>query len=232
MKQFVIIGGSSGIGKATVQMLLDAGHQVTATYHHTTPFTQQDRLTWIEYDVLSDSFDEQQFPEVIDGLAYCPGAIELLPFKRVKQKSLLEDFSLQVAGAVKILQQLELRIKKAEHASLVLFSTVAVQSGFNFHTQVAISKGAIEGLTRSLAAEWAPKVRVNAIAPSITQTSLAQKLLSSEEKIKANADRHPLKEIGQPEDIAQLATYLLTDNSRWMTGQIIKLDGGISTLKI
>jgi NAD(P)-dependent dehydrogenase (short-subunit alcohol dehydrogenase family) len=232
MKHFVIIGGSSGIGKALVRQLLDAGHHVTATYRSTDPFTQQDRLTWIKHDVLSDSFDKQQFPEAIDGLAYCPGAISLMPFKRIQQDSLLQDFNLQVTGAVSILQHLESQIKKADQASVVFFSTVAVQNGFNFHSQVAISKGAIEGLTRSLAAEWAPKVRVNAIAPSITQTGLAQKLLSSDEKIQANADRHPLKKIGQPEDIAQLASFLLQDTSSWMTGQILSLDGGISTLKI
>ena len=122
-------------------------------------------------------------------------------------------------------------LKNSEAPSIVLFSTVAVQLGLGFHSQVAASKGAIEGLCRSLAAEFAPKIRVNCIAPSLTDTALAASLLNSAEKKEANAQRHPLKKIGTPEDIANLACFLLSDKSSWMTGQIIHLDGGIGTIR-
>jgi NAD(P)-dependent dehydrogenase (short-subunit alcohol dehydrogenase family) len=120
------------------------------------------------------------------------------------------------------------RLKQAANASIVLFSTVAVPSGLPFHTQVAASKGAIEGLTRALAAEYAPKVRVNCIAPSLTNTPLAASLLNSEQKLEANAQRHPMKRIGTPEDIANMAAFLLSGKSGWITGQIMHVDGGMS----
>jgi NAD(P)-dependent dehydrogenase (short-subunit alcohol dehydrogenase family) len=123
-------------------------------------------------------------------------------------------------------------LKKSDQASVLLFSTVAVQTGFNFHSQVAASKGAVEGLTRALAAEFAPKIRVNAIAPSITDTKIASRFLNTDDKKQANADRHPLKQIGQPEDIASLAAYLLSSEARWVTGQIYTIDGGISSLNV
>ena len=123
-------------------------------------------------------------------------------------------------------------LKRSSNPSLILFSTVAVQAGFNFHSLVSSSKGAIEGLTKALAAEFAPKIRVNCIAPSITDTPLAASLLNSEEKKLINAQRHPLKKIGTPEDVASLATFLLSENSSWITGQILHVDGGISTLRV
>ena len=133
---------------------------------------------------------------------------------------------------IKILQRILPSLKKSDAASVLFFSTVAVQTGFNFHTQVGTSKGAIEGLTKSLAAEWAPKIRVNAIAPSITNTPLTAKLLNSDDKIAANAARHPLKKVGLPEDVANAASFLLSEESSWVTGQIISVDGGISSIKI
>jgi NAD(P)-dependent dehydrogenase (short-subunit alcohol dehydrogenase family) len=114
---------------------------------------------------------------------------------------------------------------------MVLFSTVAVQNGFNFHSQVSASKGAIEGLTRALAAELAPGIRVNAIAPSLTDTPLASSLLNTDAKKESNAERHPLKRIGNPEDIAHMAHLLLSDRSAWVSGQVLHVDGGISTLR-
>ena len=144
----------------------------------------------------------------------------------------MADFNLQVLGAIRCIQAVLPRLKNSENASIVLFSTVAVQLGLGFHSQVAVSKGAIEGLTRSLAAEFAPTIRFNAIAPSLTNTPLAEKLLSSPEKIEANGQRHPLKRIGEAEDIAEAACFLLTDKSSWMTGQILHVDGGMSSLKI
>ncbi|MEP6597760.1 MAG: SDR family oxidoreductase, partial [Ginsengibacter sp.] len=117
------------------------------------------------------------------------------------------------------------------NASIVLFSTVAVQTGLPFHAQVAASKGALEGLTKALAAEFAPKIRVNCIAPSLTDTPLASSLLNTGQKAEANAQRHPLKRIGTTADIANLAEFILSDKASWITGQIIHVDGGISTLK-
>lgn len=138
---------------------------------------------------------------------------------------------MQVIGAIKVIQSVIPNLKAVDQASIVLFSTVAVQQGYNFHSQVATSKGALEGLTRALAAEFAPQIRVNAIAPSLTNTPLAGKLLSTDDKVKANDDRHPLKRIGQPLDIAQMAAFLLSEKASWISGQILKVDGGMSSLK-
>ncbi len=182
--------------------------------------------------MLDEHPDLSFLPDTIHGLAYCPGSISLKPFARIKPEDFAKDYQLQVLGAVKVLQAALPALKNAEQASVVLFSTVAVQSGFNFHTLVSSSKGAIEGLTRALAAELAPKVRVNAIAPSITDTPLASSLLSTEEKRQANAQRHPLRKVGTPEDIANLAEFLLSPKSGWITGQIIHADGGMSSLKV
>jgi NAD(P)-dependent dehydrogenase (short-subunit alcohol dehydrogenase family) len=143
----------------------------------------------------------------------------------------MEDYNIQVVGAIRTIQQALPALKMAESSSIVLFSTVAVQNGFNFHSQISASKGAIEGLTRSLAAEFAPKVRVNCIAPSLTDTPLASKLLNTEAKQGANAERHPLKRVGQAEDMASMAHFLLSDKSSWITGQVFPVDGGLSTIR-
>ena len=180
---------------------------------------------------MDEVLDLSFLPDQLDGIAYCPGSINLKPFARIKPEDFQADFSLQVVGAIKVLQAIAPRLKTSENASVVFFSTVAVRLGFNFHSQVSASKGAIEGLTRSLAAEWAPQIRVNCIAPSITDTPLASKLLGTDEKKEANAQRHPLKKIGTPEDIAAMAAFLLSDQSSWMTGQILNLDGGLSSIK-
>ena len=232
MGNYFIVGGCSVIGQSIVQQLGNNGHQVFSTFNKTTIESESDNVEYHHLDVTSSETDLSYLPDVIDGFAYCPGSINLLPFARIKSEDFVKDFELQVIGAIKILQQILPRLRKSEQASVLFFSTVAVQTGFNFHTQVATSKGAIEGLTRSLAAELAPKIRVNAIAPSITETPLASKFLNTEEKQKANAERHPLKRIGAPEDIAGMASFLLGNEAKWMTGQIITIDGGISTLKV
>jgi len=170
-------------------------------------------------------------PEEIHGLAYCPGSINLKPFHRFKDEDFIEDFKLQVSGAIKIIRTLLPRLKKSGDSSIVLFSTIAVQRGFNFHAQVSVSKGAVEGLTRALAAEFAPNIRVNAVAPSLTDTPLASRLLNSLEKKETQAQNNPLNRIGDAKEVAQAAAYLLTPNSSWTTGQILHVDGGHSTLK-
>jgi len=230
MKNYLIIGASSGIGKALAEQLASAGNQVFGTYN-LNKTENSPNIHFHHLDVVTD-FKLDFLPEQLDGIAYCPGAINLKPFKRLKVESFTEDFNLQVLGAIKVIQAALPSLTKSENASILLFSTVAVQSGFNFHTQVAVSKGAIEGLTKSLAAELAPKVRVNAIAPSLTDTPLASKLLSTDEKRAANAERHPLKRIGTAADIAQTAAFLLSEKSAWITGQIIHVDGGMSSLKV
>jgi NAD(P)-dependent dehydrogenase (short-subunit alcohol dehydrogenase family) len=230
MKQFVIIGGSTGIGRALAKILAKEA-LVVATYAHQQP-EPVPNVTHVHYDVTAPNPDLSWLPEKIDGIAYCVGSITLKPFARIKPEEFLQDFQKQTLGAITSIQAALPALKTNEQASIVLFSTVAVQTGFPFHTLVASSKGAIEGLTRALAAELAPKIRVNAIAPSITNTPLAAALLNSPDKIEANGQRHPLKTIGDPHDIAELAAFLLSEKSKWITGQIHHIDGGISSLKV
>ncbi len=231
MKTYLVIGASSGIGKATAKLLATQGARVIATYNQTAPEAMEN-VNYFPLDVTKEDLNLDVIPDAIDGLVYCPGSINLLPFARIQPKDFLADYNLQVVGAIKVIQSVVKKLKKSSQPSIVLFSTVAVQQGYNFHTQVASSKGALEGLTRSLAAEFSPKIRVNCVAPSITQTPLAGKLLSSEAKIEANAQKHPLKKIGQAEDIAEMVYFLLSSKSNWITGQIMHVDGGMSTLKI
>lgn len=169
--------------------------------------------------------------ETIDGFAYCPGTINLKPFHGLKLEDFQMDFEVNVKGAIKTLQPIVKQLKKQGNASIVFFSTVAVQQGMPFHSSVAASKGALEGLTRSLAAELAPHVRVNCIAPSVTDTPLASRILSSEEKKEASGKRHALNRVGSADEVARLAAFLLSDESGWMTGQIIGLDGGMSAIR-
>jgi len=231
MGTYLIIGASSGIGKALAGNLSQKKHNVIGTYNKTKPSENASPVKYIHYDVLSDSSLSLEIDQ-LDGLVYCPGAINLKPFSKIQTNEFEHDFQLQVLGAIKIIQQCTPLLKKSTNASIVLFSTVAVQHGFPYHTMVSVSKGAIEGLTKALAAELSPSIRVNAIAPSLTNTPLAKSLLNSEEKIQLHASKHPLKRIGSPNDIASLAEFLLSESSSWITGQIISVDGGMSTLKI
>ncbi len=230
MKNILVIGGSTGIGLQLVKNI-SANNRVYATYnqHLVNDF---DHATFHPLNVLDSQFDLGFLPETIDGIAYCVGAINLKPFARISEDDFINDYKKQVGGAIRIIQALLPKLKMSEQASIVLFSTIAVQTGFPFHTLVASSKGAIEGLTKALAAEFAPKIRVNCIAPSITDTPLAAALLNTDEKKMANAQRHPLKQLGEVNDIAGMAEFLLTEKSKWITGQIFHVDGGMSTLKV
>ncbi len=231
-KTYLIAGGSSGIGLALVKKLTAAGHHVTVISRSNDGLAGISNVTHLQKDVLTDDISDSELPDSLDGVAYCPGSINLKPFRSLKPDAFLEDFNINVLGAVKILQAAQKPLKKAENPSVVLFSTVAVGQGMPFHASVAAAKGAVEGLTKSLAAEWAPSVRVNCIAPSLTDTPMAERLLSSDDKREASANRHPLRRVGSPEDIAALAEFLLSENSTWMSGQVLGLDGGMSTLRV
>ncbi len=232
MANTLIIGASSGIGASLAKQLIAEGNQVFGTFNKTTIATPVGFAKFQPLNVLDENPDFSFLPDSLDGLVYCPGAVNLKPFARVKPEDFVTDFQLQLVGAVKVIQACLPKLKNSNHSSIVLFSTVAMQMGFNFHSLVASSKGAVEGLTRALAAEFAPKIRVNCIAPSITDTPLAGTLLNTDEKKEANAQRHPLKKIGKPEDLANLASFLLSEKSSWITGQVIHSDGGMSSVKM
>lgn len=229
-KNYLIVGGGSGIGKVISQKLAEAGHQVWAYSRNIKEADLPSSIHTFTYDVLEDEA-LGKMPDAIHGLVYCPGSINLKPFERMPLDAFRKELEINYLGAVKVLQQALPILKKTEGASVVLFSTVAVQNGLPFHSSIAGAKGAIEGLCRSLAAEYAPKVRFNAIAPSLTDTPMANALLSNDKKREANADRHPLKKVGQPEDIASMALHLLGDQGGWITGQVFKIDGGMSALR-
>ncbi len=223
-KNIVIIGGNSGIGKATAQMLRSHGANLFL-YSKSGEGTEA-------LDTSKDFETIPNLPEVIDGVVYCPGTINLKPFHRISIADFQQELEVNFLGAVRVLQSCMKGLKKSDQASVVLYSTVAVQTGMGFHSGISSAKGAIEGLTRSLAAEWAPMhIRVNAIAPSLTDTPLASALLSTEEKKEASNKRHPLGRIGAPGDIASSTVFLLSPQSSWMTAQILHLDGGMSSLK-
>ena len=228
MKNILLIGGSTGIGYELSQKLKEDNNIFISTRNQD-KFNHPNIKT-NELD-LDKEFETDWLPEHLDGFIYLPGTINLRPFKGLKPSVFIEDFNINVMGCVKILQKVLPKIQAAENPSIVMFSTVAVKIGMPFHSSVSSSKGAIEGLTRSLAAEFAPKIRVNAIAPSILDTPLAEKFLNSETELENTRNRHPMKEIGSPKDISEIVKFLLEDNSKWMTGQIIPFDGGMSSVK-
>lgn len=231
MANYLIIGASSGIGKKLSEQLTQSGHQVFGTYHSNELQSNNSNLHYFPLNILDENISLDFLPETLSGLVYCPGSINLRPFERIKPADFINDFNLQVVGAIKSIQAVASKLKTSGNAAIVLFSTVAVQTGLTFHSQVSASKGAIEGLTKALAAEYAPKIRVNCIAPSLTDTPLAANFLNSDQKKQANAERNPMKRVGTADDIANMAEFLLSPNASWITGQIMRVDGGFSTLK-
>jgi NAD(P)-dependent dehydrogenase (short-subunit alcohol dehydrogenase family) len=183
------------------------------------------------YDVRTDPMNTDWLPESLDGLIYCPGKIQLQAFNRSSTDHFLKDYEIQVLGAIKTIQACLPLLKKAQQANILLFSTVAVSTGMNFHSVVSSSKGAIEGLCKALAAELAPSISVNCIAPSLTDTPLAANLLNTEQKREAAAQRHPLKRIGNAEDIAAMACHIVSLGGKFMTGQTVIMDGGLSSIR-
>ena len=230
-KNFLIVGGSSGIGAAMAKRLVSSGANVFSASRHA-----GDDPSVFYLDFNAQHADFQSFaalPDVLHGVAYCPGTINLKPFHRLTLADFQNDFQVNLLGAVGVLQTVLPHLKRAEDgAAVVLFSTVAVQTGMGFHASVAAAKGAVEGLTRALAAEWASaKIRVNAVAPSLTDTPLAKNLLSTDDKKEASNRRHPLGRYGTAADVAAVATFLLSDEASWITGQIFGVDGGLGSIR-
>ena len=230
MKNILLIGGSYGIGLAIIKELENKNNVFVAS--RTSEAVDNLNVTHILFDVTTDILDVSKLPAVIDGLVYCPGSINLRPFKGLKIETFESDMQINFFNMVKVVQQLLPQLTASNQASIVLFSSVAASMGMPFHTSVAAAKGAIEGFAKALAAEYAPKIRVNVIAPSLTNTPLADKFLNNETKQEKSAERHPLKRFGQPEDLAQMANFLLSENASWISGQILHVDGGMSTLLV
>ncbi|MFM8917784.1 MAG: SDR family NAD(P)-dependent oxidoreductase [Bacteroidota bacterium] len=228
---FLIIGGTSGIGAALSGQLAGHGHSVTTLSRRNETDFSISGITHLQADVINAQLPLPELTSPINGLVYCPGSITLKPFRSLKADDFMNDFQINLLGAVRCIQQYLPRLLETSNPSIVLFSTVAVQSGMAFHASVSAAKGAVEGFGKALAAELAPKVRVNVIAPSLTATPMAEKLTNSEAKLKASEERHPLKRIGQPDEIASMAKYLLSPEAAWVTGQVFHIDGGMSSLK-
>lgn len=229
-KNYLVVGGSYGIGLEVVKSLVGQNANVYVLARTEGDLPASNNIHFQEYDVLGE--EKIVLPDTLNGVVYCPGSINLKPFRSLKPDAFRSDFEINLVGAVKVLQAAQRLLQKTENSSVVLFSTVAVQQGMPYHSSVAASKGAIEGLARTLAAEWAPKVRVNVVAPSLTDTPLAARLLSSDERRDTSAQRHPLKRIGTVSDISEVVCFLLSQKSAWMTGQVLGVDGGISSLKV
>lgn len=222
--RYLIVGSSSAVGKEIISQLTEEGHELV-----TTSRAESQQSATLHFDAQSsDTFDLEG--EALNGVVYLPGTINLKPFNRMSEEDFINDLQVNFLGAVKIIGQVLPQLKKASHGSIVLFSSVAVAKGLPFHTSIAAAKGALEGFGRSLAAELAPQIRVNIIAPSLTDTPLAAKLLSSDQRRSSAKDRHPMKRVGTAKDLASAATFLLSEQSSWITGQVMGVDGGFSSI--
>ncbi|GAB3263454.1 SDR family oxidoreductase [Larkinella harenae] len=230
-KNILIVGASSGIGQATAQLIQAEGATLFTLGRRQPEGIQSTHITW-DASAAAEP-DTSQLPDALHGLVYAPGTIRLAPFGRLTRENFQEDFTVNVLGAITLLKATLSALTQGKSASVVLFSTVAAQLGFGLHSSISVAKSAVEGLTKSLAAEYAPyNIRFNAVAPSLTHTPLAESAgLVSAERIKSADKRHPLGRIGSPDDIARMVAFLLSDESSWMTGQILGVDGGMSTLK-
>jgi 3-oxoacyl-[acyl-carrier protein] reductase len=223
-----LIGGNSGIGLATARLLRSQGDLPIAAARNPGAFG--------DLGIPVQPFDANsptplELPPMLDGLVYFPGSITLKSFHRLTTSDFLHDLQVNLLGAVSAIQAALPALKAAPSSSIVLFSSVAVAQGLPFHASIAAAKGAVEGLAVSLAAELAPKIRVNVIAPSLTDTPLAAVLLNSDAKREVSAKRHPLQQVGNPDDVAALVGFLLSDASRFITGQVLRPDGGLSSVR-
>ena len=227
MNKIVIVGGSRGIGKEIINELVNDNMIINLSRNK--PELTHTNLTHYNIDILSSDLPDL---EDVSSVIYCPGSINLKPIGRISLDEFREDFEINVVGAVKIIQKYLPSLKKSNNASILLFSTVATKLGMPYHSTVAASKSAIDGLVKTLGAELAPKIRVNAIAPTITKTDLASKLLRNEKVIENMIERHPLKKILMPEEVAKMAKFLISTDASSISGQIFNLDAGIVSFKL
>jgi NAD(P)-dependent dehydrogenase (short-subunit alcohol dehydrogenase family) len=228
MAHYLLVGASSGIARATAALLLEQGHTMTT-------LSRSEALTDSAEHYLVESYRLEHLPQldsVIDGLVYFPGTINLKPFHRLKHEEFLDDYEVNAFGAVSVVQHYLPNLKRSDSAAVVFISSVAARIGMPFHASVSMAKAALEGLTIALAAEYAPLIRFNAVAPSLTQTNLSEKLTNSPEKLESAMKRNPLKKVGSPEEVAATVCFLLTKQSSWITGQVIAVDGGMRNIKM
>lgn len=227
MKKILVIGGSKGIGKAIIASLIEKNNIINLS--RTAPSLTHENLTHYNCDILSDELPQL---EAVDTLIYCPGSINLKPISRLKLDDFRADFEINVGGAVKTIQQYLPLLKRGNTPSILLFSTVASKLGMPYHASVAVAKSGVEGLVKSLGAELAPTIRVNAIAPTVTDTDLASKLLRNERMIESITERHPLKKFLNPTEVADMATFLTSESASSISGQIFQMDCGIVSFKL
>lgn len=230
-RNYVVVGGSKGIGLAIVQRLSEQGDHVTVLSRSQDSLSGIANCDSIQWDATTDDFPVERLSGDIHGLVYCPGSLNLRSFKSLKPDVFRDDFEINVLGAIKSIQGCLPGLKSAGNSSVILFSTVAVGQGMFAHASIAVSKGAIEGLTRTLAAELSPSIRVNCLAPALTETNLTERFFSNEEKAAALAEKYPLARTGKPADMAAMACFLLGEESGWITGQVVGVDGGMSTIR-
>lgn len=226
-RTYLFAGASSFIAKATARSAKQA-------QHHTIGISTKSDIEGMDVLHTVDSYDLEKLPAIdqaIDGLVYFPGSINLKPFHRLTADELLIDFKINALGAAQVIQKYLPQLKRGSNPSIVLFSSVAAQQGMTFHASIAMAKAAVEGLTKSLAAEFAPFIRVNCIAPSLMNTPLAERFLNTPEKLEASEKRNPLRKIGQAHEVAEVVLFLLSEQASWITGQILAIDGGMSTLR-
>ncbi|MBO6495302.1 MAG: SDR family oxidoreductase [Roseivirga sp.] len=228
-KTILVIGASSGIGKATAQALIDQGAYVISASRSNPEISG---LEHHSFDATDKNAELDFIPEQLDGLVYCPGTINLKPFNRISIEDFQSDLDINLLGAIRVLQASFKSLKKSDSASVVLFSTVAAKLGMNFHSSIATAKAAVEGLGKSLAAEWSMHgIRVNMVAPSLTDTPLAEKLLSTDDRKESSNKRHPIGRYGEAKDLSEMVVFLLSEKASWVTGQTIGIDGGVGSLK-
>lgn len=225
MKKILIVGGSKGIGKQILEFQSQENHCIN--FSRTRPEIDAD-FDHHTVDVVTGEIPKL---DELDAIIYCPGTIKLKPISSLKEDDFINDFNVNILGAVRIIKANLRLLKKSPNASIVLFSSVAAIKGMPFHSSIATAKAGLEGMTRSLAAELAPKIRVNCIAPGITNTPLAAHILRNEELVEKTAQMHPLKKICQPSDIANMANFLISDAATAITGQIFSVDNGMSSIK-